>query len=886
MHSAPKKAPPSGSTSPAELTSLSTVASDSLRLQQQQALSRTMHRFTARSAAVQRSVAAPVLTAAALHASEVTRIQSARESLQRAMDNLPFTPGVPRDHARQRQARPASPGPVLHPHTPVEWVMVMGQQAEQAEGRRMDARNHRAFSALQRQVASQLSASYRQDRQPAPARTAEYARHLVALQRHPISEPVARAVLAQVPAGDRASLQRAVDDLRAKEVLQWQQDEQALQLQTLQRQLAELDETATTPVMERIQQRRGSGNPLPAAVQRHLEQGLNHDLSRVRIHDDAEADKLAKGVNAIAFTSGTDIYFQSGKFNPNTQSGLELLAHEATHTVQQSKGVVGKGIDPDARLEDEARTMGARLGASLHRPAPAPELTLRRAADPAPRTLQRKAAGQPSTWRQRGKLRGQPPVRDEASPPNPNIVEDEKKYRELVAGARQLLAGQRQRAAGMLKADKTGVRDYRFWFARVYSHVTENEIKFAEQRTFDYPSYVMQCVLYFDKLYADNLTAIRSKVEPHWKASFDTAQLMQNRGQVLQLPSSVFSLVSAMLAHIRFDLPRAEAWVAQNYQKSYGAKPADFRDDFFRMGGVFDNASRSMFEDMKKLLPDRFNFAAGGIDFMASKNWTSGAMRHLLGADMSAERLQTWKRMEALVAQGKVPANPYTLQGGRLTGTVTGKAPGSGTPLLSQIQPAALRPSMEGIDASWPDRIGRGLTGIIGSQLDTSEHQVATWQRTFSHPASARKVPVYERADILLTLIKNPAMRVKAVPAAVVIPEASPKDDALILSILKASVAQGDLSLLVNMVDAQTLLSTMEVADQQAEAELLLVKNGYYQTLGAMNATNQIQKWFEAGNNQRNRLRAGAIYRAQPKDVKVTVDKMLQQQGVPSGMYR
>ncbi|WP_229779667.1 eCIS core domain-containing protein, partial [Deinococcus knuensis] len=97
------------------------------------------------------------------------------------------------------------------------------------------------------------------------------------------------------------------------------------------------------------------------AIQRHLEQGLNHDLSRVRIHDDAEADKLAKGVNAIAFTTGTDIFFQAGQFNPNTQSGLELLAHEVTHTVQQSQGRVGKGIDPDAGLETEAQAMGSRL---------------------------------------------------------------------------------------------------------------------------------------------------------------------------------------------------------------------------------------------------------------------------------------------------------------------------------------------------------------------------------------------------------------------------------------------------------------------------------------------------------------------------------------------
>ncbi|WP_233218840.1 eCIS core domain-containing protein [Deinococcus arcticus] len=118
--------------------------------------------------------------------------------------------------------------------------------------------------------------------------------------------------------------------------------------------------------MQRIQARRGAGNPLPESIRRHLEQGLNHDLSRVRIHDDAEADKLAKSVNAIAFATGADIFFQAGRFNPNTQSGLELLAHEVTHTVQQRQGRVAPGVDPDASLEAEAREKGQQLSQMAH----------------------------------------------------------------------------------------------------------------------------------------------------------------------------------------------------------------------------------------------------------------------------------------------------------------------------------------------------------------------------------------------------------------------------------------------------------------------------------------------------------------------------------------
>ncbi|MDJ0509390.1 MAG: DUF4157 domain-containing protein [Crocosphaera sp.] len=40
-------------------------------------------------------------------------------------------------------------------------------------------------------------------------------------------------------------------------------------------------------------------------------------------------------MGAQAFTHGNDVYFNSGKFNPGSSSGKELLAHELTHVVQQ-----------------------------------------------------------------------------------------------------------------------------------------------------------------------------------------------------------------------------------------------------------------------------------------------------------------------------------------------------------------------------------------------------------------------------------------------------------------------------------------------------------------------------------------------------------------------
>lgn len=53
-----------------------------------------------------------------------------------------------------------------------------------------------------------------------------------------------------------------------------------------------------------------------------------------------------------------------------------------------------------------------------------------------------------------------------------------------------------------------------------------------------------------------------------------------------------------------------------------------------------------------------------------------------------------------------------------------------------------------------------------------------------------------------------------------------------------------------------------------------------------MNAINQIQKWYEAGDNDVNRRSAQRIYGALPDPVKKKVSLLLKQKQVPAGMYR
>ncbi len=78
-----------------------------------------------------------------------------------------------------------------------------------------------------------------------------------------------------------------------------------------------------------------SGQQLDLDTRAFMESYFGQDFSHVRIHKDTRAAKSAKDLDALAYTSGRDIVFNSGRYQPNTFAGKTLLAHELTHVVQQ-----------------------------------------------------------------------------------------------------------------------------------------------------------------------------------------------------------------------------------------------------------------------------------------------------------------------------------------------------------------------------------------------------------------------------------------------------------------------------------------------------------------------------------------------------------------------
>lgn len=80
---------------------------------------------------------------------------------------------------------------------------------------------------------------------------------------------------------------------------------------------------------------RDGGRTLPESVRSFFEPRLGYGFSRARVHTGFQASKVARALNARAFTMGRDIVFGAGQYAPGTATGKRLLAHELTHVVQQ-----------------------------------------------------------------------------------------------------------------------------------------------------------------------------------------------------------------------------------------------------------------------------------------------------------------------------------------------------------------------------------------------------------------------------------------------------------------------------------------------------------------------------------------------------------------------
>ena len=112
---------------------------------------------------------------------------------------------------------------------------------------------------------------------------------------------------------------------------------------------------------------RGGGKSLPPTLLQKMEAAFVADFSAVRVHIGPQAARLG----AVAFTMGNDIYFEPGRYQPDSMHGQELIGHELAHVIQQRQGRVripasGVAVLQDAALEAEADRLGMQAARHAH----------------------------------------------------------------------------------------------------------------------------------------------------------------------------------------------------------------------------------------------------------------------------------------------------------------------------------------------------------------------------------------------------------------------------------------------------------------------------------------------------------------------------------------
>ncbi|MBK8096615.1 MAG: DUF4157 domain-containing protein [Planctomycetes bacterium] len=95
----------------------------------------------------------------------------------------------------------------------------------------------------------------------------------------------------------------------------------------------------------------GTGQHLSDRLRAELERHFGLDLSRLRVHRDADAQQAADEAGALAFARGTDLVFGAGAWSPDTPTGRALLLHEAAHAAQHLGGRTGGAMLRDERTE-------------------------------------------------------------------------------------------------------------------------------------------------------------------------------------------------------------------------------------------------------------------------------------------------------------------------------------------------------------------------------------------------------------------------------------------------------------------------------------------------------------------------------------------------------
>jgi hypothetical protein len=178
---------------------------------------------------------------------------------------------------------------------------------------------------------------------------------------------------AQIPQGNKQATSLVPTGLlQGKKGPTGMKEESRRKRQVLQRSAVNNDELSEVPpIVNEVL--RSPGQPLDKKTRAFMENRFGHDLSNVRIHTDVRARQSAHVINARAYTVGEHVVFASGFYQPDTEHGRVLLAHELAHTIQQ-EGLPAEGGSFAAEAvagpyEVAARMASARVSSGCTVPA-------------------------------------------------------------------------------------------------------------------------------------------------------------------------------------------------------------------------------------------------------------------------------------------------------------------------------------------------------------------------------------------------------------------------------------------------------------------------------------------------------------------------------------
>ena len=108
-----------------------------------------------------------------------------------------------------------------------------------------------------------------------------------------------------------------------------------------------------------------AGFPLPTSTRHRIEPHVGANLSGVRIHTDSSAHRATASLNARAFTHGNHIFLNRSESSHN----LGLMAHEATHVVQQGAAPIQRQtinqITPRSNIQAKCKHCAAQDGSAM-----------------------------------------------------------------------------------------------------------------------------------------------------------------------------------------------------------------------------------------------------------------------------------------------------------------------------------------------------------------------------------------------------------------------------------------------------------------------------------------------------------------------------------------